>query len=149
MKAENEVRKRQVPDNFFAKKLSDIIKYTKINTKDLAQKVGRSAGTVANWKHGKGYPGVSDIALLAQAMGIHLEYFFDGDISPETAVINEKPSDLDMFEDIQKKLFPDGEGFSLERRALADEISRMNEFHAELYLKAISEIRLHIIGKGL
>lgn len=135
-------------DNLFSQKITELLDYRKITIKKLAEYIGKTSNTVANWKHKRSQPSASDIHFVSLVTEMHLEYFFKKGMKPEEADLTiAKRTEEDAFFFFRKMLFPDSRNFSQERIAISDIITRLDEENIPSCLKLLQLIESDFINK--
>lgn len=114
--------------NLFSTKLNEVLIYRNLSNNELARLIGKSNGTISNWRHRKGIPSITDIKLIAEVTEIHISYFFNlsaGISSHDMRIKNKKLNEsMDLFLNI---LFPDSDNFSVMRRDVSSKLLTLPE----------------------
>lgn len=136
----------RVYDKVVAKKITEVIKYRKITVKELANRLGRSSGTISNWKQGNNPPSARDVVLISRLTRMNMKYFFDADITPEEAdLLISNVDKTNVLSSLKNRLFPDGYNFSQERLDLAAEAMILPSETIPVFLSLIKDFEEEIL----
>lgn len=115
-------------ENLFSYKISEVLLYKKMSIVQLSDIIGKSKGTISNWKHRKGFPSVSDIKLIAKVTNMSIEYFFDSNIKPFDAdLLIREQNKKDAMTHLKNSVLADMKEVSELRKNIASRIMTIPE----------------------